>query len=163
VTALRRTAPYRIADLWPTLPYRNPNSAPSNGPSRSQQTRSCAVSSRAPLTDRCRRAGFRHDRRTDIDLAAANGLEIDAGGGDNSHSLFSPRNFYRKGNARSSIVERDFDFSVPEVSLLSPMARYVGTRRFSALWTRRSPVDNEIDPAWSRRCVRFLSRGISTD
>jgi hypothetical protein len=58
-------------------PLSKPNSAPSNGPSRSQQIRYCAVSvNRAPLTDRSRRTGLCHDRRTDISLAAASGRRL---------------------------------------------------------------------------------------
>lgn len=36
--------------------------------------------------------------------------EITTGGGDNSHSLFSPRHIYRKRKARSSIVEKNLNF-----------------------------------------------------
>jgi hypothetical protein len=65
--------------------------------------RYCAVVvDRAPLTDRCRRTGLCHSRRTDISFAAASGCRFKSGGGDNSHSLFSPRNNYRKRKARSS-------------------------------------------------------------
>src|SRR5579862_444721 len=64
----RRSLPHRGPMV--NSPLSKPNSAPSNGPSRSQQIRHCAVSvNRAPLTDRSRRAGFRHGRRTDIFLS----------------------------------------------------------------------------------------------
>jgi hypothetical protein len=40
-------------------------------------------------------------------------MENKSGGGDNSHSLFSPRNKYRKRKEGSSTVEQDLNFSVP--------------------------------------------------
>lgn len=75
------------------LPTQNRNSAPPNGQNRSRKIRYYAVSAdRAPRTNRCRRAGFRPGRRSDILLAAVCGWRLDTGGGDNSHSLFRPRN-----------------------------------------------------------------------